>query len=234
MSSIRILTALLICALALPGAAARVRADEALERERRIIEQQRRVLGEQRRARELEEAETRRQAAQAERSKQERDAPVALEAAANRLANDLTPSGVSCGKLALMPLLHRGQRTRFGDAIAERLRRALRGRGVTLVERDQLNRIVAEQKLGVSGLVDERTTAQIGRLAGADSLLFGTVEETGGSIVVEARVVSIGEGVVLAAEQAGVPSNDITRALLADVVTTEPPRLPEAEEKSNH
>ena len=42
-----------------------------------------------------------------------------------------------------------------------------------LVERERLNAILDEQRLGRSGLVDENTAAEIGRLSGAAAVVFG-------------------------------------------------------------
>jgi hypothetical protein len=44
-----------------------------------------------------------------------------------------------------------------------------------LVERDRLKEILKEQRLGRSGLVDEGTAAQIGKLVGAEAVVFGVL-----------------------------------------------------------
>ena len=44
-----------------------------------------------------------------------------------------------------------------------------------IIERDKLNRILDEQNLGMSGIVDENTAVQVGRLLGVDALIFGEV-----------------------------------------------------------
>lgn len=44
-----------------------------------------------------------------------------------------------------------------------------------IMERDQLRRVLEEQNLGMSGVVDEATAAQIGKLLGVDALIFGEV-----------------------------------------------------------
>lgn len=42
-----------------------------------------------------------------------------------------------------------------------------------IMERDQLKRILDEQNLGMSGVVDETSAVQVGRLLGVDAMLFG-------------------------------------------------------------
>lgn len=44
-----------------------------------------------------------------------------------------------------------------------------------IIERRALNEILKEQRLQLSGLVDEATAVEVGRLAGADALLMGEV-----------------------------------------------------------
>ncbi|MBE0471744.1 MAG: hypothetical protein IBX55_19815 [Methyloprofundus sp.] len=48
----------------------------------------------------------------------------------------------------------------------------------TVVSRSDLDRIITEQKFQRSGLVDESRIAEIGRLAGAESLISGSVSST--------------------------------------------------------
>ena len=44
-----------------------------------------------------------------------------------------------------------------------------------IMERDKLNRILDEQNLGMSGIVDEASAARVGQLLGVDALIFGEV-----------------------------------------------------------
>ncbi len=44
-----------------------------------------------------------------------------------------------------------------------------------ILERDKLRRVLEEQNLGMSGVVDDATAAQVGQLLGVDALVFGEV-----------------------------------------------------------
>ncbi|MCJ7813265.1 DUF6340 family protein [bacterium] len=44
-----------------------------------------------------------------------------------------------------------------------------------IMERDQLRRILEEQNLGMSGVIDANTAANVGQLLGVDALIFGEV-----------------------------------------------------------
>lgn len=90
-----------------------------------------------------------------------------------------------------------------GEAMAERLLSRLYGRsGFVLVERTGLQQILSEHRLAATGAVDARKAQEIGRLLGADALVVGTVVGVGRSLELEARVVDVASGKVLAASQA--------------------------------
>jgi hypothetical protein len=61
---------------------------------------------------------------------------------------------------------------RIGDVLTTTLFKSGR---FELVERDRLKEILKEQRLGQSGLVDESTAAQIGKLVGAEAVVFGVL-----------------------------------------------------------
>ncbi len=71
---------------------------------------------------------------------------------------------------------------------------------LTVVERSRLQEIVAEQKLGNSGLVDKATAAKIGKLAGASHLLGGTFTIVAKTMRLDARLFSVKTGEVMLAE----------------------------------
>jgi len=67
-----------------------------------------------------------------------------------------------------------------GEGMADMLVTALVKTGAyQVIERQEIQRIMEEQKLGASGLVTEQTAAQIGKLLGVDLAIFGSVTEFG-------------------------------------------------------
>ncbi len=84
-----------------------------------------------------------------------------------------------------------------GRGMADMLVTALVKSGkYTVIERQNLDKILAEQKLGASGLVTPQTAAQIGKLLGVDLAIVGTVTEFGYSKSnVGGRIKGIGLGV---------------------------------------
>ncbi|NPU99789.1 MAG: hypothetical protein HPY53_00240 [Brevinematales bacterium] len=74
---------------------------------------------------------------------------------------------------------------------SEKLVNMLRQKGFTVVENAQLNVLVKEQKLALSGVVDSKKLEKIGQMIGADYVLLGTVSEINGEISINARLVDI-------------------------------------------
>ncbi|MBN1540946.1 hypothetical protein JW992_02290 [candidate division KSB1 bacterium] len=67
-----------------------------------------------------------------------------------------------------------------GEGMADMLVTALVKTGrYQVIERQELNRVMEEQKLGASGLVTQQTAAEIGKLLGVDLGIFGSVTEFG-------------------------------------------------------
>ena len=83
-----------------------------------------------------------------------------------------------------------------------------------VVERRLLAKILAEQTLGASGLLDEATAARLGRMLGADTLTAGTVADLGSSVKVNARIIATETGSVMAAATIKLPVEKEVETLL--------------------
>lgn len=67
--------------------------------------------------------------------------------------------------------------------------------GIRVVERDQLDKLVAEQKLGASGSVDAATAVRVGKLLGVHHMIFGSyVTDRKGRMRLDARAVDVETG----------------------------------------
>lgn len=92
-----------------------------------------------------------------------------------------------------------------GDAAVVALSREA---GIELVERDELSRIIEEQKFQAAGIAPG-DALRLGRLANADAILFLEQLPTGGDrLTAVARLVAVGPGVVLASWRAALPMAD--------------------------
>ena len=69
---------------------------------------------------------------------------------------------------------------------------------VKIIERDNLEKIINEQKLQSSGLVNESEAANIGNIAGVEYVCYGTIKEIENGYTVSARVVDVESGEICA------------------------------------
>jgi curli production assembly/transport component CsgG len=82
----------------------------------------------------------------------------------------------------------RGNVTELGRFLAERLSVSLaseiadHGGTVEIIDRTHLKAILQEHKLAASGLIDIQTVQQVGKIAGADTLITGTLTPLGDSV----------------------------------------------------
>ena len=69
---------------------------------------------------------------------------------------------------------------------------------VRIVERSNLQKILEEQKFQASGLVDENSAKEIGKIAGVDYVCYGTLKRSGEMFSVNSRIVDVQSGEVVA------------------------------------
>ncbi|MBK8871981.1 MAG: hypothetical protein IPN19_13345 [Elusimicrobia bacterium] len=93
------------------------------------------------------------------------------------------------------------QGTVAGRIVQERLISAFVKKGtVSVVERDRLDEVKRELTLGMTGLLDETTTKQIGKVLGVDGLVLGSLSDSGkGNLEANARLVLVESGEILGA-----------------------------------
>ncbi len=109
--------------------------------------------------------------------------------------NQNSPRKVAVSALvSLGPLAREKQ---MGEVVAELLQEKLaKVSGVTLIERVQLKKILEELKLSLLGLTDSSNAGAVGKLAGADAMLVGSVSEVGADFRISLRLVDVKSGKV--------------------------------------
>lgn len=113
-------------------------------------------------------------------------------------------------KLAILPLLNEvGASTVLGVTIASQLLPQMSEPGkIVLVEKSQLNRLIDEQSFQKTGLVLSDENLEIGKLAGVDLLVLGTVQFNDQTFLLQIRVVSLRSGEILAVSESVFDSDD--------------------------
>lgn len=119
-------------------------------------------------------------------------------------------------KVAIVPFRELdGQATVFGTFLAEELTTRLFMAGsLDIVERSMLDKIMSELKLGASGAIDPTTAKQIGKLAGVDAIVTGSITDLPSSVAVNCRLIDVQTGRVFAAAQTRIVKDDDVKAMM--------------------
>lgn len=110
-------------------------------------------------------------------------------------------------KLAVLSFPYTDEKTSEGPVVVqERLTTLLaQNKGITLIERGLMAKVMEELKLEASGAINEDTVEKLGKLLGADAVVTGTLNDLAdGSTEVNARVVETGTGRILCAAASAV------------------------------
>jgi TolB-like protein len=81
---------------------------------------------------------------------------------------------------------------------------------IRLIERDQVQKLVDEQKLVTGGQVDRETAVRLGKLLGAQHMIFGGfMADPRGNFRIDARAVSVEQGVIEYSERVQDKSDNV-------------------------
>ena len=123
-----------------------------------------------------------------------------LVAALKQLANKLVNSGDDkVSTYAILKLSSDFNNAQYDEYITDILTEAIFNTGsVKIIERGNLEKIIKEQKLQASGLIDERTAKDVGKVSGADYVCYGSIKDIGQKFTISARVVDVETGEICA------------------------------------
>ncbi len=136
----------------------------------------------------------------------------------NRLTNQLIKSlsEEKKSKIAIMefPDLH-GNVSELGKFIPEELTtRLFLTRRFDVVERSLLNKVLEEQNLGMTGLVDVSSAARVGKMLGVEAIVTGTITDLGQSIRINARVIATETAGVFAVSSVSIEKDEYIVAMM--------------------
>ena len=109
--------------------------------------------------------------------------------------------------------------TELGLAIAENLRTALiDSQKFSVIERSSLQKIFDEQKLQYSGAIDQNTAVKIGKVAGAEKIVTGSVTKLGDMYTINVRFIDVMTAFATDAKKVtGLSENELPR-MIDDIV----------------
>ncbi len=104
--------------------------------------------------------------------------------------------------LAVLPFQTKGLGTEMGEInVVEQMMTTFYGLNrFKLFERSQLEKILEEQKLGMTGILDASTAAEIGKGIGVDAIVLGSVTRSGSNIAIDARLIDTETAQIITAQ----------------------------------
>jgi TolB-like protein len=110
----------------------------------------------------------------------------------------------------------------LGLFLADQVSAGLVQKKCAVVDRKNVDKILAEHKLTTSGLVDPENAKKLGQFAGVDAIVIGTIIPLTGTIRVTVRVLATDSARVLAATSADIPKTNSIRHLIGEPEIPEP------------
>ena len=86
-----------------------------------------------------------------------------------------------------------------------------------VIERQLLNKIIKEQKLQVSGIIDEASAKKLGKLLGVNAIVSGTIAELANSVKLNARLIGTETGEIFGAASIEIAKDESIVKLMAKV-----------------
>ncbi|MBE0564690.1 MAG: hypothetical protein IH621_01930 [Krumholzibacteria bacterium] len=96
----------------------------------------------------------------------------------------------------------------------EMITRLFRTGRLRVVERSKLNEVLAEHNLGMSGLVDDATVKQLGKILGVDAVAVGSIIDLGDQVRVNARLISAETGSVFSVAAVSLPKDEQVSSMM--------------------
>jgi curli biogenesis system outer membrane secretion channel CsgG len=99
----------------------------------------------------------------------------------------------------------------LGELLSSRIIEVIQKTGrYSVIERERLHLILEELNLGTTSLVDERTRLKLGKISGAQFMVFGGYQVIGNTMRIDLRLVEVETGRVRKAVQKTASSGDIS------------------------
>lgn len=110
-------------------------------------------------------------------------------------------------RLAVMDMETAGVSQDTGSIVSDLLRTELFKTGLfELVERGQIQQVLSEQQMQLSGVTGDAYSVKLGELLSADKVLVGKVGKLGNAYIINARIIDVERGIMEFGESTEVPS----------------------------
>ncbi len=125
-------------------------------------------------------------------------------------------------KIAVLPFRELdGRATVLGTYISEELVTDLFTiGGLDIVERSMLDKLLGEAKLGETGVIDPETATKVGKIAGVDAIVTGTITDLQSYVALNCRLIDTRTGRIFGAAQAKIVKDDDVRKIMGASLPT--------------
>jgi TolB-like protein len=141
------------------------------------------------------------------------------------LAIPLQCWGAAKTRVAVIDFEQKGEQEfrgrQVGEIVAEWLITSLVRTGrFDVVERAQLQKILKEQQMGMSGMISQETASKVGELLGVKVIITGSVIRLGNIYDVNTRLINVEDGSILKAEKIRGPGLDAIERMMDSLADT--------------
>lgn len=119
-------------------------------------------------------------------------------------------------RLAVSQFPYSQQSNQLTEHLQQKISTALVQKGMQVVERGQLEKVLTEQKLGYSGLVHLDSAKKVGQLLGAEAIVLGSIGDLGDDLTVDARLVDLESGDSIAAVDSKITKTEQVARMLKE------------------
>ncbi len=147
----------------------------------------------------------------------------AYEAEINRLSATMAKkiAAAKKAKVAVVDFTNlQGDVTELGRFIAEEFSVALAGagKGFKIVDRTHLNSIIKEHKLSEKGIIDPNTARKLGKIAGVEALVTGTLTPFGDTVRIVVKILDTDTAEVIDTNGGKIAKTEAIKVLIATSV----------------
>lgn len=117
-----------------------------------------------------------------------------------------------------------GAVTKLGQFISEEFNTSLPevGQGFEVIDRSRVNMLLRENKMSSTGLTDPANALKLGKLAGIEALIYGTITPFGESVRVNIKILDLQRGVILRSVAGNITRTADINRLLIETITPIP------------
>ncbi|MCK5523259.1 MAG: hypothetical protein KAI83_09015 [Thiomargarita sp.] len=152
----------------------------------------------------------------------------AYEAEINKLSATMAEK-IAAAKKAKVAVVDftdlQGDVTELGRFIAEEFSVALAGagKGFKVVDRTHLKSIIKEHKLSATGIIDPKTARKLGKIAGVEALVTGTLTPFGDTVRITVKILDTETAEIIDANKGNIAKTEAIDDLLGTSVISVPP-----------